>query len=954
MGRAYRILSCLALMLALGSAAAAAADAERARSFLSEGKKLLAAGDTAAAIIQFRNAAANDPANGETHYHLGRAMTQQRGQDPRVAEEELRRAATNGYDKDRVDAALAELFIRQERYGEVLDIFPEGNRAKDLEARIRVSRGYSEINLRRPKDAERAFAEAIELAQSGLAEARKSAESQRGADATKDAERAFAEAIALSRSGLAQARIIANDLPAAADLLEKALQVQPQMLDSWLLLGRVRAWQSDAARAREAFDKAIAIDPYSIVGRLSRAALVIDSDEKQARADLDILLGQAPDEPRGNLLDAVLKARAGNWSGAQAALMMIPAPEHLPKALFMLARVGLALGQIGQAEASINQYLALAPKDAAGIAVRASVIMRRGKPAGAVDVLRRALIDNPDNIDLLGLLSEAYALNGQKADAAATLDRLAALAPKDAATRLRLAEQRITVGRVADALIDLQIARAAEPLSPQATTLAVQTLLSANRVDEAAALAEDLGNRAPESPVPETLLGIVAMRKGGAAEARAHFEKALALQPNFATAAINLALTYRAERRFDDARAVYDRSIKIEPKKAELMVARADLEFAADKAADGIAWLERARTADPHAVPPRLHLLHAYLGAKQNGKALAIGRELEQMAPGDPQALNALAEALLANNDRQSAIATLQRAADATNGSPDALVRIANALMLDDKVTAAYSYMRKAWETNPGDARVQAALVEFSTRTDTIGGSITFARDLAQQRPDDPAIDDTVGQLYEADGSYEKAIEAYAQAFRKDENSRFAQRLAHAQAVARQTDAAAQTLSSWLERRPDDADARLAYAMLLEGAKRVEPAIAEYEQVLAVAPRHPVVLNNLAWLYFQKGDKRAVALAQNAYALAPQSPVVADTFGWILLQNGETARATEILRAAAADASAPPVARYHLAAALSKAGQRDQAKQMLSELLRSGVAFDEHVAARQLLDQLGG
>ncbi|MDB5410260.1 MAG: prsT [Rhodospirillales bacterium] len=920
MGRAPIIIVSLALALAVCGTATAASDFERSRAFLNDGRKLLENGKPAAAIIQFRNAVASDPANPEMHFQLGLALALNRGVDPHAAEDELRRAEAAGFDKDQVAVTLAELYLRQERYGELLDAFAEGNRPKEIEARIRTARAYAELNLRRPKDAERSFSEAIALAQAGLA----------------------------------QTRIVMNDLPGAADLLEKALQIEPRLADAWILLGRVRALQNDKLRARNAFDKAIAIAPYNVVALLGRAALTIDDDERQARADIDLLLDQAPDNPRVNLLDAILKARHERWREAQVALMTILAPEYLPQALYLLSRVDLALGQIGQAEANINQYLALVPKDAAGLGVQASVMMRRGKPAGAVEILRRALIDDPNNTDLLGLLSDAYTLNGQKADAAATLDRLSAVAPKDAATRLRIAEQRIAVGRVAEALVDIQIARASEPLSPQATILAVQTLLGAGRVDDAAAVAADLGKRAPDSPVPETLLGVVAMRKGGASEARPHFEKALALQANFVTAAIDLAQTYRMERRFDDGRAVYDRIVKLEPRNTELMIARSDLEFADKKTAEGVAWLERARAADPQSIPAHMQLLRAYLDLKQAAKAVAMARELEQIAPADPQAIAGLAEAQLADNDRQTAITTLQRVVDMTNGAPDALIRLARATELDGKVSAAYGYMRKAWETNPGDARLQAALLDFSVRTDTVGASISFARDLAQLRPDDPAPRDMLGQLYEADRRYDKAIEAFSEAFAKDENSFLVRRLAHAQAAGGQSDAAAATLGKWLAKRQDDADARLGYAIILAEAKQTEPAIAQYEQILAVSPRNPIVLNNLAWLYLQKGDKRALAVAQRAYEAAPESPIIADTLGWILCESGDAASATEILNKAAAGATPPPAARYHFAVALDKTGRHDDARQVLSDLLQSGAKFDESAAAQQLLSRLGG
>src|SRR5262249_18702044 len=155
----------------------------------------------------------------------------------------------------------------------------------------------------------------------------------------------------------------------------------------------------------------------------------------------------------------------------------------------------------------------------------------------------------------------------------------------------------------------------------------------------------------------------------------------------------DLAQSYRAERRFDEARGVFDRILQRLPSSVELMIARADLEFADGKRAAGIAWLDRARGADSQAVLPRILLLSAYLETKEPGKAARSGRELEQVAPDDPRAITALAQALLANNDRLTAIAMLEHVVDMTGGAPDALVRLARMRLLDGKMANAYSLM---------------------------------------------------------------------------------------------------------------------------------------------------------------------------------------------------------------------------------------------------------------------
>ena len=50
-------------------------------------------------------------------------------------------------------------------------------------------------------------------------------------------------------------------------------------------------------------------------------------------------------------------------------------------------------------------------------------------------------------------------------------------------------------------------------------------------------------------------------------------------------------------------------------------------------------------------------------------------------------------------------------------------------------------------------------------------------------------------------------------------------------------------------------------------------------------PQDVVALNNLAWLYHQRGDARALDWRVQAVKLAPQSSAVADTLGWILVES---------------------------------------------------------------------
>ena len=115
----------------------------------------------------------------------------------------------------------------------------------------------------------------------------------------------------------------------------------------------------------------------------------------------------------------------------------------------------------------------------------------------------------------------------------------------------------------------------------------------------------------------------------------------------------------------------------------------------------------------------------------------------------------------------------------------------------------------------------------------------------------------------------------------------------------------------------------------------------------------PALLNNLAWLYQQKGDlAKAHRLAEQAVAAAPRASLIEDTLGWILVAQGEADKALTYLSAANLSAPKNPDIQYHLAVALNRLGRAADAQAMLETLLGSGATFSDKAEAEKLLQQL--
>jgi tetratricopeptide (TPR) repeat protein len=77
--------------------------------------------------------------------------------------------------------------------------------------------------------------------------------------------------------------------------------------------------------------------------------------------------------------------------------------------------------------------------------------------------------------------------------------------------------------------------------------------------DEAAKLLEQVLSHDDRFADVHDMLGVIDHNAGRLGDAERHFERALALNPNYTEAALNLAVTYNDRGKFDEARKIYAR-----------------------------------------------------------------------------------------------------------------------------------------------------------------------------------------------------------------------------------------------------------------------------------------------------------------------------------------------------------------------------------------------------------
>ena len=207
------------------------------------------------------------------------------------------------------------------------------------------------------------------------------------------------------------------------------------------------------------------------------------------------------------------------------------------------------------------------------------------------------------------------------------------------------------------------------------------------------------------------------------------------------------------------------------------------------------------------------------------------------------------------------------------------------------------------------------------------------------------------GDVYLAANRPDDAAKAYQDALAAGPSTMLVTRLVGAQLRSGHADAAGATLADWLLKHPDDLVALEQVAELDISAGRLDAAATHLQSILKVKPHDPVALNNLAWIYQQQHDPRAMDMARQAYVLAPGAQT-ADTLGWILTTTGKADTGVLLLRQASAQAASDPRVQYHYAVALKDTGDKADAIKLLTAVVAVKADFTEKPQAQQLLDEL--
>ncbi len=683
----------------------------------------------------------------------------------------------------------------------------------------------------------------------------------------------------------AEILVAQGKLEAVNPILE---QLQPtEKSDSVKLLlmkGNIALQQNALPQAEEEFTKALGLLPktdiitaekLTVLGQLTET-LIREGKSGEAYRYQKIIAEANPEgsSAKEKFNDAMELFRQGKFADAEKTLKELR--EQFPQDKNTAILLGLVEYQKGQDKQAIDlfdQYID--PETTTSTVIQAAALakFRANKMDDAIALLKKSVENQPENAELLAtyglalLDQDKTSSEGQKA-----LEKSLALNPKQQRLRLALAKRDFEMKNPALGLGQLQKAYNEQPMDLIVQQAYFKALFSEGKLDVIKSEIANFQKNNPANPRGNFLEGWFYLVQKKYPDAEQSFKKALAIKDNNEKnlSYAGLAEVYKSQGQPLKAADIFESMLEADASQASVysqwlgILQKADaikraLDFLVKLEAKQENWMPSVVAAQVLIAQrlPALAVKHIDVALERNGKAEQVKK-------------------VAANVYQQYGVALVNE-----KNLPEAKKMILKGLLFDpDNMNVLASLIElEILEKNVAEA--QKLLDQYAS------GAATAERDYLQ------------GIIKAAENKPEDAIALFKSSWDKKPLEISAKSIAAYYQKSNQSDALFSFAEDWNKKLPNSPQAALLLAIHAQQKNDKDSAISWYEKNIELDPNAAASMNNLAWLYYEQKNPKALGLAEKAYKLAANNPSIIDTYAWVLVESGKVSEGYELLQKAA-------------------------------------------------------
>lgn len=714
--------------------------------------------------------------------------------------------------------------------------------------------------------------------------------------------------------GLSKTAFAGGDVAKARTLVAEAENIDGENGELWLWKAQLAASQEEWQKAEDAYIRALEdIGQYDVMTQRKYATIsslirVLRAQGKQSEAFVyeEILAKSAPGTIKSNLMAAQAAVEQGDLDEAARYLeeVLAQAPNHEQTSL-MLGLVRFRQGRVEDAEKLLAPIAEAGNSETASKLLAAARLQMRN-PEGAQAILSN-LEDKDSDPETLAMVAIATLASGDLETGEVLMDKALASNPDNHQLRLRYATYLNQRGEHDRAIAEAKRVLENAPDLEQSRSIIVEAQARSGNMDAAVKTATQWIEDAPDSINALMTRGSLAATAGNADTAKSYFNKAMEKAPESPAPLVSLGRLAMTQDDRAEAQKQFRAAVRLAPDSRQALQGLA----AVQDREETKRFMREILEEEPTATGPRLILLEAALMDNNQQEADDLTASLLERSE---QSTPAPAAPFVAGI--YSSTASALRNAGETK----------RAAVLLDRARALFPENR--------DIALQAAQQAFSEGSEDEARRII--QETKQQHPESAAPYVTEANHFEREKEYQQAAELYQLALNKEPNADLANGYATNLQRAGKDKEALAFLESARETYPGSNQLLLTLALLQQSEGQIEKAKANYEVLLDSAPGNVVVLNNLAWIYHENQDERAIDLARQAYELSPGNAAIADTYGWIMLKSGNHEASVPILEKAHELQPDSEEIALHLAEAYRTVGKNSAARKVLEKFSSQG------------------
>lgn len=555
--------------------------------------------------------------------------------------------------------------------------------AGSREAAVYSAAGEAELLGGRQREAEAHFRRALELAPGDARSRTALGEGKllRGEvgeglnllrEVSKDDEGIQADLALFSR------HLQANDLAAAEQAAQTVLRKQPKNPLAHLLLADVHMARSEPEAARKALQAAIDVAPTYVPAHVKLNLMDLQAGKPAAAVQrLEAVVKAHPDSMALKLNLAGLRADTGVPREEVLTQLREIVRQHPADPLPRLAllRLGLAGG---------DKQKLLTDAEEADAAL-------------------------PNQLELLDLLGQAYALNNKPERALQTFNRMLALAPNSPQPYLRLAEVHRALPNGRQAWLDnLRKALVIDPRRVDVQRTLVMDALEQKQPEQARKLVQELRERRPKDALPYVMAGDVEMLLKQFDRAAAAYREALKHPPALSETALKLHQALQQTDQPAQADAFAQTWLRERPDDRAFRIYLADQALRAGRLAEAESQYRTLLAADAQQLMV-LNNLAWVLGQQRKPEAKTLIEQALKLSPGQPTLLDTQASIHAALGEWSEAVRLQRQVVERAATLPSQL-NLARYLAGEGRKDDARALLEKL--KKPGLGSAEAALIE--------------------------------------------------------------------------------------------------------------------------------------------------------------------------------------------------------------------------------------------------